>query len=57
MPKYLISWEEACWYDLEIEAGSKKEALEMFHNTNYDREDVKWVGQEILPDSIDIERL
>lgn len=57
MPKYLISWEESCWYDLVIEAGSEAEALEMFHNNNYDREEVKWMGQETLPDSIDIEQL
>ena len=54
MPKYLISWEEAIWYDLEIEADSAEEALDKFHSNDYDREDVKFIGQEALPDTVEV---
>ena len=57
MPKYRISWEESAWMDLEIEADSKQEALDKFHANDYDREDLATVGQEWIPDSIDIEEL
>ena len=57
MAKYLISWEESVWMDLIIEAGSKKEALDKFESNDYDREDVATVGQELVPDSLDIEEV
>ena len=57
MSKYLISWEESIWYDLEIEADSKLEALDKFHSNEYDREDVAFVGQVITEDTIEIEEL
>ena len=57
MPKYLISWEESVWMDLEFEADSKKEALDKFHANDYDREDVTTVGQEWIPDSIEVEEV
>ena len=57
MPKYLISWEESVWYDLEIEADSKSKALDKFAANEYDREDVIFVGQEMIPDTIDIEEI
>ena len=57
MPKYLISWEEFVWNNLEIEAAFKEEALDKFHKGEYDREDVAWFGQEIIPDTIEIEEL
>ena len=57
MPKYLISWEESVWYDLEIEADSKSKALDKFAANEYDREDVVFVGQEMMPDTIDIEEI
>jgi hypothetical protein len=57
MPKYLISWEESVWMDLEIEADSKQEALDKFHANDYDREDVTTVGQEWIPDSIEVEEV
>lgn len=57
MPKYLISWEETVWMDLEIEAESEEEAIQKFDMADYDREDVKEVGQEWIPDSLDIVEL
>jgi len=59
MPKYLISWEEAVWYNLEIEAAFKEEALDKFHKGEYDRESLSRpsLGQEIIQDTIEIEEL
>lgn len=54
MPKYLFSWEESVWMDLEIEAESRQAALDKFADNDYDREDVKEVGQEWLPDTMEI---
>ena len=55
MPKYLISWEESVWYDVEIEAAFKQEALDKFHANHY--QTANWVGQEMIPDTIDIEEV
>ena len=54
MPKYLISWTEESWFETLIEAGSKQEALDIFHNGDYDREGVINTGWE-MQDSIEIE--
>lgn len=54
MAKYLISWEESTWMDLEIEAASREEALEKFANNDYNKEDVKEVGGEWLPDTLEV---
>lgn len=54
MAKYLISWEESVWYDLEIEAESYSDALDKFGANEYDREDVTFVGQEIIADTIEV---
>ena len=57
MPKYLIKWEDSVWYNLEIEADSYSDALDKFGANEYDREDVIFVGQEMIPDTIDIEEI
>jgi hypothetical protein len=57
MPKYLISWEESVWYDVEIGAAFEQEALDKFHANEYDREDVITVGQEWIPDSIEVKKV
>lgn len=57
MPKYVISWEETQWLDLIIDAPSKQAALDKFHNNEYDREDVVFIGQEWIPDSIECEEV
>ena len=56
MTKYLISWTEETWYNLEIEAADKMEALDKFHNNEYDSEDAVFIGSE-LQDSVEIEEI
>ena len=56
MPKYLISWTEEDWYNITIEASSKKEALDKFWNRGYDMEDIVHTGTE-LQDSVEIEEV
>ena len=51
MPKYIVSWEESIWMNLEIEAASKEEALQKFADNDYDKEDVMEVVQEWIPGS------
>lgn len=51
MAKYLISWEESIWMNLEIEAASKEEALQKFADNDYDREDVMELEREWNPGS------
>ena len=57
MPKYLISWNEMVFYTLEIDGESKRDALDKFHNDNYDKEDVRDNGQEWDEDSVEIEEI
>ena len=57
MPKYLISWEETQWMDLIIDAPSESMALDMFHDRAYDIEHVAIVGQEMIPDTIEVEEI
>jgi hypothetical protein len=57
MPNYIVSWEEAIWYDLEIEANSKDQAIDKLLSGEYDREDVTTVGQEWVPDTIECEEV
>lgn len=56
MPNYLIAWTEETWYNVEIEAASRKEALDKFHNNEYDSEDAVFIGAE-MQDSVEIEEL
>ena len=57
MTKYLISWEESQWTNLIIDAPSQLAALDKFYNQEYNMEDVAVVGQEMIPDTIDIEEI
>ena len=57
MPKYLISWEESQWTNLIIDAPSQLAALDKFYNQEYNMEDIAIVGQEMIPDTIDIEEI
>lgn len=56
MAKYLIAWTEEDWYNVEIEAESKDEALDKFWNREYDSEDINHIGSE-FQDSLEIEEL
>ena len=57
MPKYLISWEESQWTNLIIDAPSQLAALDKFYNQEYNMEDIAIVGQEMIPDTMDIEEI
>jgi hypothetical protein len=56
MPKYLISWTEESWYEVDIVADSKEEALDIFHLNEYDREGIINIGWE-MQDSVEIEEM
>ena len=56
MTKYLIAWTEENWYNLTIEADSKREALDKFYNHDFDYEDSVLVGSE-LQDSVEAEQV
>ena len=56
MPKYLISWTEEDWYEVVIEADSKKKALDIWHDQAYDMENIVHTGTE-LQDSVEIEEI
>jgi len=55
MPKYRIKYVYERWYDLEIEASSRDEAMDKFHSTNYE-EEARLVGGE-LQDSVVVEEV
>jgi hypothetical protein len=57
MPKYLLSWEDTIWYNLEIEADSEEGAHEKFHSGDYDYEDIEEVGIEMVSGSLSIEQV
>ena len=57
MPKYLISRQESQWTNLIIDAPSQLAALDKFYNQEYNMEDIAVVGQEMIPDTIDIEEI
>lgn len=57
MPRYVISWEESQWLNLIVDAPSELVALDKFFSNEYDREDVIFVGQETLPDTIECEQI
>ena len=56
MPKYLISWTEESWYQVDIDADSKEQALDIFHEGDYDREGIINTGWE-MQDSIECEEI
>ena len=55
MPKYLIKYVYEEWYDLEMEAGSREEALEKFWESSF-TEEPRLVGGEVQQ-GIDIEEM
>ena len=57
MTKYLISWKESQWANLIIDAPSQLAALDKFYNQEYNMEHIAIVGQEMIPDTIDIEEI
>ena len=55
MNKYKITWTVEDWYEMEIEADSEEEALDKFHNNDYDSTPEPR-GSE-LQDSVEIEEM
>lgn len=56
MPKYLIEWTEEFWYAMEVEAESREDALDRFHQSDYDFGNAEHLGSE-LQDSITVEEV
>jgi hypothetical protein len=56
MSKYLVSWTEEDWYQIVIDADSKKEALDIFYDQRYNHEDIIHTGTE-LQDSVEVEEV
>jgi len=57
MPKYLLSWEDTIWYNLEIEADSEEGAYEKFDSRDYDYENIEEVSIEMVWGSLFIEEV
>ena len=57
MPKYLISWEESMWYNLEVEADSEFAALAMFENNEFEYDNVMEAGSEMIEGTLSVEAL
>lgn len=55
MPKYRVKYVYEQWYDLDVEATSKEEALDIFHAGTF-KEDPRLVGGEVQ-DSIVVEEV
>lgn len=56
MPKYLIEWTEELWYRMEVEADSRKDALDKFHAGEYDFDNANNYHVE-MQDSVEIEEM
>ena len=56
MNKYVIEWTEEFWYAMEVEAESKEDALDRFHQSDYDFGDAEPLGSE-LQDSVTVEEV
>ena len=56
MPKYRIEWTEEYWYTMNVEAESKEDALDRFHQSDYDFSDAEPLGSE-LQDSVTVEEV
>lgn len=56
MAKFLVAWTEEDWYNLEIEADSKDEALDKFYSQEYNYDDIRHIGSE-LQDSVEVEEI
>ena len=57
MPKYLIAWEESHWMNVEIEADNEDEAIDKFHDMDYDWDMVEEVGADMIENSLSVEEL
>ena len=57
MPKYLITWEESMWYNLEVEADSEFAALAMFENNEFEYDNVMEAGSEMIEGTLSVEAL
>ena len=56
MPKYLISWSEENFYNINIDADSEFSALAKFHNHEFDYEDSVLVSSQ-LQSSVEVEQV
>lgn len=57
MPKYLITWEESHWMNLVIDADNEDEAIDKFHEMDYDWDMVEEVGAVMIANSLSVEEL
>ena len=57
MPKYLITWEESHWMNVTIDADNEDEAIDKFHDMEYDWDMVEEVGAEMIDSSLSVEEL
>jgi hypothetical protein len=57
MPKYLLSWEQSVWYNLEVQADSHFAALAKFENNEFDYEDVMEAGSEMIEGTLSVEAI
>ena len=57
MTKYLITWEESMWYNLEVEADSEFAALAKFANNEFDYDDVMEAGADMIEGTLSVEAL
>jgi hypothetical protein len=53
MGKFVVHWTVEEWYRVDIEAETREEALEIFHEQAYNDLDVKCIGAE-LQDSVEV---
>jgi hypothetical protein len=56
MPKFTIHWTEELWYRMDVEADSEEDALDKFHNLEYDFDEAKNTDVH-LQDSIYVEEV
>ncbi len=57
MPKYLVSWEQSHWMNVEIEADNEDEAIDKFHDMDYDWDMVEETGADMIENSLSVEEL
>jgi hypothetical protein len=56
MPKFMVKYVYERWYDLELEASSRGEALDKFHAGEFEEDKPRLIGGE-LQDSVVIEEI
>jgi hypothetical protein len=57
MPKYLLSWEQSHWMNVEVEADNEQHALDKFDDMDYDWDMVEEVDWRPIPDTLTVEAL